>query len=112
MTSCYMCFFFFKPKTAYEMRISDWSSDVCSSDLRRMRGTGTRGGEKGVCRKAAADQWVVVCAGVAQLPLPIEDYAVEDWEREIGRGSCRDRLCQEVEIAVVAVSLIKKLQLL
>src|SRR3546814_3279919 len=30
-------FFFFKQKTAYEMRISDWSSDVCSSDLVRMR---------------------------------------------------------------------------
>src|SRR3546814_6162065 len=31
-----VCFiFFFKQKTAYEMRISDWSSDVCSSDLRR-----------------------------------------------------------------------------
>src|SRR3546814_12187753 len=29
------CFFFFKQKTAYEMRISDWSSDVCSSDLRQ-----------------------------------------------------------------------------
>src|SRR3546814_4563738 len=29
-----MVFFFFKQKTAYEMRISDWSSDVCSSDLR------------------------------------------------------------------------------
>src|SRR3546814_1934172 len=29
-----MFFFFFKQKTAYEMRISDWSSDVCSSDLR------------------------------------------------------------------------------
>src|SRR3546814_6014911 len=28
-----MCFLFFKHKTAYEMRISDWSSDVCSSDL-------------------------------------------------------------------------------
>src|SRR3546814_1868801 len=28
-----MCFFFFKQKTEYEMRISDWSSDVCSSDL-------------------------------------------------------------------------------
>src|SRR3546814_3231852 len=27
------CFFFFKQKTAYELRISDWSSDVCSSDL-------------------------------------------------------------------------------
>src|SRR3546814_2607962 len=30
-------FFFFKQKTAYEMRISDWSSDVCSSDLRSPR---------------------------------------------------------------------------
>src|SRR3546814_3598986 len=30
-----LVFFFFKQKTAYEMRISDWSSDVCSSDLLR-----------------------------------------------------------------------------
>src|SRR3546814_4962415 len=30
---CLCFFFFFKQKTAYEMRISDWSSDVCSSDL-------------------------------------------------------------------------------
>src|SRR3546814_10340965 len=30
---CVVCLFFFKQKTAYEMRISDWSSDVCSSDL-------------------------------------------------------------------------------
>src|SRR3546814_9205153 len=30
---CIFVFFFFKQKTAYEMRISDWSSDVCSSDL-------------------------------------------------------------------------------
>src|SRR3546814_5013216 len=30
---CDLVFFFFKQKTAYEMRISDWSSDVCSSDL-------------------------------------------------------------------------------
>src|SRR3546814_8278226 len=30
-----LLFFFFKQKTAYEMRISDWSSDVCSSDLAR-----------------------------------------------------------------------------
>src|SRR3546814_13198147 len=39
-------FVFFKQKTAYEMRISDWSSDVCSSDLRRQRhrrGTADRG---------------------------------------------------------------------
>src|SRR3546814_2073221 len=33
MFSLFFCFFFFKQKTAYEMRISDWSSDVCSSDL-------------------------------------------------------------------------------
>src|SRR3546814_2641599 len=32
-TSFCFVFFFFKQKTAYEMRISDWSSDVCSSDL-------------------------------------------------------------------------------
>src|SRR3546814_1947187 len=30
---CFCLFLFFKQKTAYEMRISDWSSDVCSSDL-------------------------------------------------------------------------------
>src|SRR3546814_5853194 len=36
----YLCcfFFFFKQKTAYEMRISDWSSDVCSSDLNLVSG--------------------------------------------------------------------------
>src|SRR3546814_3425290 len=34
------CIFCFKPKTAYEMRISDWSSDVCSSDLKLLTGRG------------------------------------------------------------------------
>src|SRR3546814_14294819 len=34
-----LCLFFFKQKTAYEMRISDWSSDVCSSDLAAGRTT-------------------------------------------------------------------------
>src|SRR3546814_2656967 len=37
MSECVV--FFFKPKTAYELRISDWSSDVCSSDLDRAPGT-------------------------------------------------------------------------
>src|SRR3546814_2583044 len=36
MKYMYLFFFFFKQKTAYEMRISDWSSDVCSSDLREI----------------------------------------------------------------------------
>src|SRR3546814_2378849 len=37
-------FFFFKQKTAYEMRISDWSSDVCSSDLPERRWAGVADG--------------------------------------------------------------------
>src|SRR3546814_2573901 len=53
-------FFFFKQKTAYEMRISDWSSDVCSSDLTARRrnarsvgdrnGQGVRAGDPPPCR--------------------------------------------------------------
>src|SRR3546814_10088365 len=36
----FVCFFFFKQKTAYDMRISDWSSDVCSSDLANLTSLG------------------------------------------------------------------------
>src|SRR3546814_10609323 len=46
-----MCVFFFKQKTAYEMRISDWSSDVCSSDLRRV----DIGAHRGHIGEAAAE---------------------------------------------------------
>src|SRR3546814_1761223 len=43
MDVCWFCFcFFFKQKTAYEVRISDWSSDVCSSDL-HAQAPGVRG---------------------------------------------------------------------
>src|SRR3546814_7835652 len=54
---CGIFFFFFKQKTAYEMRISDWSSDVCSSDLRDLdRCSGLAGvGEHQARREAAAD---------------------------------------------------------
>src|SRR3546814_4200119 len=56
---CYVlfCLFFFKQKTAYEMRISDWSSDVCSSDLTcRETATGAEPtqfdeGAQGSCRR-------------------------------------------------------------
>src|SRR3546814_10018597 len=46
-------FFFFKQKTAYEMRISDWSSDVCSSDLAILRGEIERArlARRGRCRR-------------------------------------------------------------
>src|SRR3546814_20084173 len=63
---CIVCFvFFFKQKTAYEMRISDWSSDVCSSDL------GQRGG---------LDFWhfVAVCGVPALLALVIV-YGTVRW---------------------------------
>src|SRR3546814_7203987 len=47
-------FFFFKQKTAYEMRISDWSSDVCSSDLQCRPDVGTQ----------ALDRELVVVVGL------------------------------------------------
>src|SRR3546814_17897194 len=54
LCGCFCCFFFVKQKTAYEMRISDWSSDVCSSDLLRGMGeTATdRNRRRGLTRRA------------------------------------------------------------
>src|SRR3546814_6467833 len=49
-----LIFFFFKQKTAYEMRISDWSSDVCSSDLANFSGE-RLDGTVGVHRHDSAD---------------------------------------------------------
>src|SRR3546814_16377660 len=42
MAEVRLCFFLFKQKTAYEMRISDWSADVCSSDLETVRSVSVR----------------------------------------------------------------------
>src|SRR3546814_3045300 len=55
MNSCHLVavFFFFKQKTAYEMRISDWSSDVCSSDLAWYR-RAAEGGHAGAAYKYAS----------------------------------------------------------
>src|SRR3546814_1147452 len=49
----FVFFFFFKQKTAYEMRISDWSSDVCSSDLKYS--TEEMNGVGGVARPVCCD---------------------------------------------------------
>src|SRR3546814_4371427 len=84
--------FFFKQKTAYEMRISDWSSDVCSSDLSRVVGKSG---------KAIAAAWNLVRG------LPVREIGRFDGVRalrsravaaaaEIGRASCRERVCQYV----------------
>src|SRR3546814_16624896 len=55
--------FFFKKKKAYEMRISDWSSDVCSSDLRALESSVKRtlsvtGSLPGSCASSASTYWV------------------------------------------------------
>src|SRR3546814_4655637 len=116
--------FFFKQKTAYDMRISDWSSDVCSSDLPRLL----------ICSKLcwhwchrmrpgpkpqefllsgchlALQQSDLSCSSRARLMrlkaqqflnLPPKIVARLDGRRtadraEIGRASCRERVCQYV----------------
>src|SRR3546814_20144260 len=57
-------FFFFKQKTAYEMRISDWSSDVCSSDLAGIVGDGRHAGRRAGCSRL---QHCVLLAGRSGL---------------------------------------------
>src|SRR3546814_5066450 len=87
--------FFFKQKTAYEMRISDWSSDVCSSDLKDFTPIGM-----------VVDYTNVLLIG-PQIPAKsvseLINYAKAHPEAvsfgsagEIGRASCRERVCQYV----------------
>src|SRR3546814_11180095 len=105
-------FFFFKQQTAYEMRISDWSSDVCSSDL--IDDPADRQGHQYAdrqCRdKEADDQRLLQCNHRCdtQPNRNHEDRRIDDLLAEIGRASCRERVCQDVEIAGVAVSSKKK----
>src|SRR3546814_1021270 len=90
-------FFFFKQKTAYEMRISDWSSDVCSSDLFAMVAEGL----EEVANPSALflthrDENVTGATVFPALegtrPVLVEIQALV----EIGRASCRERVCQYV----------------
>src|SRR3546814_14052028 len=117
--------FFFKQKTAYEMRISDWSSNVCSSDLllqdrvdaackqiqaipgrdqqahqRRGLGNAIRDPEVAAVSRQFQDFRVNLVAG------EIRAQRVQG-RQEIGSASCRERGCQKVEISLVSVSLNK-----
>src|SRR3546814_4442635 len=74
--------FFFKQKTAYEMRISDWSSDVCSSDLRRSR----QASASATCPASSATPARHCCASARRSRN----------SAQIGRASCRERVCQYV----------------
>src|SRR3546814_12336461 len=70
---CYSLFFFvffFKQKTAYELRISDWSSDVCSSDLLQIQGSGNlRLPDGGVLRLGYDDQNGRDYTGIGKLMM-------------------------------------------
>src|SRR5216110_3853709 len=82
-----LVFFFFKQKTAYEISSRDWSSDVCSSDL------------LAVLRQRKR---------VEQQDREVVVEAVGHPRQQIGRASCRERVCELVEISGVGVSLKKK----
>src|SRR3546814_4039088 len=58
-----MVFFFFNQKTAYDMRISDWSSDVCSSDLRLFRWFGCDASEATVAAVVGRNAFAVASGG-------------------------------------------------
>src|SRR3546814_4360320 len=81
-------FFFFKQKTAYEMRISDWSSDVCSSDL----------GVWGMAHTSSAVGLYLFGGVVTGLGVAFTAFslAMAAMAKEIGRASCRERVCQYV----------------
>src|SRR3546814_2278762 len=90
--------FFFKQKTAYEMRISDWSSDVCSSDLltllldinpeEGLRRAQARGDENRFEQETLAFMHKVRDGFLARAKAEPQRI------REIGRASCRERVCQ------------------
>src|SRR3546814_8849785 len=78
----------FKQKTAYEMRISDWSSDVCSSDLHRqahLRRWKRR--RRPATTHPAGSRWRRYGSDAPGFLLPIV---------KIGRAACRERVCQYV----------------
>src|SRR3546814_8452093 len=107
----FVVFFFFKQKTAYEMRISDWSSDVCSSDLFAIERRGVdavdidrdrvgggdvhgdlppqRGKLLRVAGRFQGDQH-------ADLAQPRRHRVVHVAGDQIGRASCRERVGQYV----------------
>src|SRR3546814_5523747 len=104
--------FCFKQKTADEMRISDWSSDVCSSDLRFMY-EGVDGLFRDKSRppgKAPVPpERVAEIVRLTQKPPPHEatHWTLRAMAKvaENGSASCRERVCQYGSLSVVAVSL-------
>src|SRR3546814_4513999 len=94
--SLVLLFFFFKQKTAYEMRISDWSSDVCSSDLLLLEVDERTGFSDAFthlrtgapCSDRIGLMNVLLAEGV--------NLGLRKMAAEIGRASCRERVCKYV----------------
>src|SRR3546814_1677742 len=90
--------FFFKQKTAYEMLISDWSSDVCSSDLFDIHNVSAMGVFKreeyarGSMFKNFREDWVFR----ATYDYDTRYLFEVNGAYKIGRASCRERVCQYV----------------
>src|SRR3546814_5414139 len=90
---CSWCLFFFKQKTAYEMRISDWSSDVCSSDLpANMKTSAKKDGGDWVLN--GSKMWITNgnVADIAIVWAQTDDGRSE--ERRVGKecvSTCRSR---------------------
>src|SRR3546814_5878971 len=97
-------FFFFKQKTAYEMRISDWSSDVCSSDLSEKYADASRHFAAHGIKVAGLE--LDLAAMMARKDKMAKDLTTGieflfkkhkiDYVRDIGSASCRERVCQYV----------------
>src|SRR3546814_9995156 len=93
MLCVFFFFFFFKQKTAYEMRISDWSSDVCSSDLGRAARAGADRGRRAgrrFGRAAGAPGWPGRTPAAPGFP----GRNRRSEERRVGKewvGTCRSR---------------------
>src|SRR3546814_1278861 len=89
MSFVMLLLFFFKQKTAYEMRISDWSSDVCSSDLRRQDDEAYAA----ELRAAEAEQQALVDQAAERDRLQAENEALRqqnvDYQNQLSRSEER-----------------------
>src|SRR3546814_1880224 len=97
---CVEFFFFFKQNTAYDMRISDWSSDVCSSDLTagiRIAGMAKAFNKPLSHGNGAGPHNIALQAGLANGSLVEYHFHKRSEERRVGKecvSTCRSRWSQ------------------
>src|SRR3546814_3697714 len=90
-------YFFFKQKTAYDMRISDWSSDVCSSDLLRVKADRIRG----AARRQVDERYP---PGIADLPPPDRRRLAAVERDHPKRGEARDQFGKVMRLGLADVT--------